>query len=624
MRSVLGLTLAVLVAACSTGQPGGRRAITSCWPASARTAAVISSPSPARITQTKRRTTTATFPAAPRAIDAPVSRAIVVVACVAVSAFALAAGSRPHATPVTVAALPPQATLGRGASVPFDEYEAENGATNGEVIGPDRSFGALAAEASGRRAVRLTGVDGYVEIVLAHKANAVTLRYALPDPADGRGLDGEIGVWADGEPLGVLKLTSRYGWFYGAYPFTNDPKDGKAHHFYDEARLPLSRVLPPGTRVRFVVEHADAAPWRVLDLADFEMVGPPLKAPPRALSVLEFGADPSGVADSAAAFDRAIAAGRTTGRPVYIDAGVYRIARHLLVDKVTLAGAGPWYSALQGAGVGLYGSPSPEGAHDVVLRDFAIFGEVTERDDKAKLAGVGGAMSDSLIENLWIQHEKNGLWFDGPMRGVTVRTLRVLDETADGLNFDHGVSDSMVENSFVRNVGDDGLASWSHASPNRNIVFRRNTIIAPILANGIALYGGSGARVSDNLVADTLTEGGGYHLGARFSATPFEGKIAFRHNIAVRAGGTDPHWKRGVGAFWIYALDRSITGADIRVDDLALVDSTYDAILLKGDVIDGVRFGQVRIDGVAICGSAFTLVHKRADTRVADAACPAH
>ncbi|HWE45024.1 MAG TPA: glycosyl hydrolase family 28-related protein [Caulobacteraceae bacterium] len=577
--------------------------------------------------------------------------ACLIAACLAASAVAFTASSSPrHATPVTAAALPLGATIGRGASVPFDEYEAENGATNGEIIGPDRGFGALAAEASGRRAVRLNGVGGYVEIVLAHKANAVTLRYALPDSADGRGLDGAIGVWADGERLGELKLTSRYGWFYGAYPFSNNPADGRPHHFYDETRLRFARVLPAGARVRFAVDHADAAPWRVLDLADFELVGPPVRPPRGALSVLDFGADPNGAADSAVAFDRAIATGRATRRPVYIDPGDYRIDRHLVVDRVTLAGAGPWYSVLHGAGVGLYGPPPPGGARNVVLRDFAIFGDVTDRDDKAKLAGVGGAMSDTLIENLWIQHEKNGLWFDGPMRGVTARNLRILDETADGLNFDRGVSDAVVENSFVRNTGDDGLASWSHVAPNRNIVFRHNTVIAPILANGIALYGGAGALVSDNLVADTVAEGGGYHLGARFSATPFEGAITFRRNVAVRAGGTDPNWRSGVGAFWLYALDRPISGADIRVEALDLIDSTYDAILLKGGVIEGIAFADVRIDGagthalqvqasgiatfsdvraqrvrdsgVAMCGSDFT-VRGRGNSGWADVSCPA-
>ena len=66
----------------------------------------------------------------------------------------------------------------------------------------------------------------------------------------------------------------------------------------------------------------------------------------------------------------------------------------------------------------------------------------------------GGAIGGgSLIRNLWIQHTKVGLWFDGPMHGLTVSGLRILDTMADGLNFRGGVSDAVVENNFLRNTG---------------------------------------------------------------------------------------------------------------------------------------------------------------------------
>src|SRR5258708_30479296 len=43
----------------------------------------------------------------------------------------------------------------RGATLPYVEYQAENAATNGTVIGPDRTFTQLASEASGRKAVQI-------------------------------------------------------------------------------------------------------------------------------------------------------------------------------------------------------------------------------------------------------------------------------------------------------------------------------------------------------------------------------------------------------------------------------------------------------------------------------------
>ncbi len=467
------------------------------------------------------------------------------------------------ATATTVAALPPLATKGRGARVPFVEYEAENGVTNGHVIGPDRTFTSLAAEASGRRAVLLEGAGGFVEVVLGAPANAVTLRYALPDSATGGGLTGEIALTADGVRLGTLSLTSRYGWLYGAYSFTNRPADGSPHHFFDEARLRLNRTLPAGTRVRFVIEKTGQPSPIALDLADFEVVPPPLLRPAGAISILGFGADPTGVRESSAAIAIALAAGRRTGRTVWIDPGDYRVDGHLEVDQVTLAGAGPWHSTLRGRGVGVFGRSATGGSRNVVLRDFAIIGEVDARDDKAHLAGVGGSMSDSLISDLWIQHTKGGLWFDGPMARITVRGLRILDQAADGLNFDAGVTDAVVEDTFVRNSGDDGLASWSHRLENKRIFFRHNTVIAPILANGLAAYGGRDITISDNLVADTLTEGGGLHLGAaRFFATPFAGKIVIARQHDRARGRTQSRRARGRRR----PVDRRPGGADRRRD----------------------------------------------------------
>ena len=63
----------------------------------------------------------------------------------------------------TVVALDPGVTAGVGSPLEFVEYEAENGATNGRIVGPDRTFTTLASEASGRRAVLLEGQGDYVE-----------------------------------------------------------------------------------------------------------------------------------------------------------------------------------------------------------------------------------------------------------------------------------------------------------------------------------------------------------------------------------------------------------------------------------------------------------------------------
>ena len=94
----------------------------------------------------------------------------------------------------TVVALDPGVTAGVGAPLDFAEYEAENGVTNGRIVGPDRTFTTLAAEASGRRAVLLEGPGDYVEFRLSAAANALTVRYALPDGPEGKPIDARLAV----------------------------------------------------------------------------------------------------------------------------------------------------------------------------------------------------------------------------------------------------------------------------------------------------------------------------------------------------------------------------------------------------------------------------------------------
>jgi len=502
-------------------------------------------------------------------------------------------------TPRSVAGAPPELTAGRGAAVPFVEHEAEDGLTDGEILGPDRHFGSLPAEASGRRAVRLTPGQS-VGFVLDAPADALTVRYAVPDAIDCRAGDARMVVRVDGSPAGTLPLTPCFSWYYGDYPFTHEVDGPGAHHGFDHARLRLKRIAPAGARVELTLEEG-GAPWAVIDLADFERVGAEPAAPTNALSVLDFGADPTGVQRSLDAIQAAIDAGRRSRRPVWLAPGDYRVDGHLIVDQVELVGAGPWRSVLRGHGVGVYGRHAREGgSRSVTLRDFAIIGEVTQREDHVQTNGVGGALSESLVENLFIQHTKVGVWLDGPMDRIALRRLVILDQAADGLNLHGGVTNALVEDVFVRNVGDDGLAMWSHPMPNVGVIFRRNTVIAPVLANGIAVYGGRDIGVFDNVVADTLMRGGGVHLGARFDATPFEGEIAVSGNTVLRGGSIDPVWKFGVGAVWLYALDRPIDRAVIRLSDTTVIDSTDAALQVLGpQPIAGVSVEWMTVRGAA-------------------------
>ena len=560
-----------------------------------------------------------------------------------VVAAGVPAGAAPPAPAVTRAGLDPALVAGRGATVDFVEQEAENATFTGSVIGPDRAAYTLAGEASGRTAVKLTPGQ-YVEFVLPRAANAITVRSSIPDAPTGGGITAPLDVAVNGKRAATMTLTSQYAYLYNQYPFTNDPSAGLLHpdwwitecacvpaattptpvidkpfrpmHFYDEQRLLLGRTYRAGDRIRLTASAAAA--WTVIDLLDSQLVARP-HVNLVAANVLLFGADPTGRRDSAAAFDKAIAFAKRARLKVYVPPGTYQVNRHIVVDDVTIEGAGNWYTIIKGrqvtlpepapdgsvhTGVGFYGKDAAAGgSRNVHLKGFAIEGDVRERIDTDQVNGVGGALSDSTIEGLHIRHTKVGMWFDGPMRNLKITGNMIVDQIADALNFHTGVTNSVVRTNFIRNTGDDGLAMWSEKTANAGNTFDHNTVQTPTLANGIAIYGGTDNTVSNNLIADPIREGSGIHVGSRFGAEPFAGELTIRNNTVVRAGTFELNWKIGLGAIWFYALDRSID-AKIRVTGDHYLDSTYNAIMLVSDwpvkdlySINGVAFQDIRVDG---------------------------
>ena len=117
----------------------------------------------------------------------------------------------------------------------------------------------------------------------------------------------------------------------------------------------------------------------------------------------------------------------------------------------------------------------------------------------------------------------------------------------------------------------------------------------PILANGIAIYGGHDNTVSDNRVIDSgLSQGGGIHVGQRFASTPL-GRTDVLRNTIIRSGSLDPNWQFGVGALWFDARDAAMTGL-INVDDILIQQSPYEAIqFVSGSSITNVKINNATI-----------------------------
>src|ERR1700686_3208943 len=453
------------------------------------------------------------------AVPSPRAAPLLLAPVIALAMPAPGVASGALAPRVTVASIDPSLLAGRGAQLGIVEQEAENAATNGTILPFDPSAYTLSGEASGRQAVKLARGQ-YVAFTLTQPANAITIRYAIPDAPTGGGIDAPLTVGVEHRGHGnrhpqTITLTSKYAYLYNQYPFTKDPNADLLHpdwwitecscvpafttprptitkpfrpmHFYDEQRVLLHHTYNAGEVLRLTVPADSNAAWTVIDLVDFQEVKGPAEQPNDSVSVTEFGADPRGIRDSADAFDRAIQAAKAENQTVYIPAGTFQVNRHIIVDDVTIEGAGSWWSIVKGhegtltspapdgsvhTGVGFYGKYVADGgSHNVHLSTFAIEGDVRERIDSDQVNGIGGALSNSTIEGLYIHHTKVGMWFDGPMSNLTIHNNIIVDQIADGINFHTGITNSVVANNFVRNTGDDALAMWSDKIEDANNTF---------------------------------------------------------------------------------------------------------------------------------------------------------
>ena len=494
-------------------------------------------------------------------------------------------------------ASPSTATGGSGASLPYTEVQAEGEPTNGTVIGPNYTQGQLADEASSRKAVTLQGTGKYVTFTTPVATNSIDFRYSIPDSSAGSVYTAPLSLYVNGTKQTDFTLTNAFSWYYGSYPFTNTPSSGNPHHFYDEAHRLFSTTYPAGTTFKLQVDSEDTASSYTVDLADFEDVAAPLTQPSGSVSVTSKGADPTGVADATSAFNAAIAAAGSGGT-VWIPQGTYNIPGHISVNNVTIEGAGMWYSTITGTAPGLYGNSSPNPSTNVHLSNLAIFGNVQQRVDSAQVNGIGGAMSNSTVSDIWIEHTKVGAWMDGPMTNLKFTGMRIRDTTADGINLHGAVTSSTITDSNIRNTGDDGLALWADSAigADSQDTISNNTVQLQQLANGIAGYGGNNNTITGNLVEDTgITQGGGITVAQRFTSTPV-GVYTVSNNTLIRDGDLDPNWKFGVGALWFDASQGTVTGP-INVTNTLIEQSPYEAIQWVEGTISGVSLNTVTIAG---------------------------
>ena len=516
----------------------------------------------------------------------------------------------------------PESAYAVGATVPFTSYEAEAGTLGGGATAvslgaapTNTQFSSPALEASGHAYVQLAGPGQYVQWTnnTGQPITFINVRESIPDAPNGGGITATLNLYVNGVFRQAVNLNSKQTWIYeGNNNYQgNDqnPADGDPHVFFDEAHTFVTGApIAPGSTFALQKDSSNTAPFYDIDVVDVENPPAPLAQPANSISITSCGAvaDPNptngaanpGAVDSTAAIQNCINQAQAQGKVLWIPQGTFYLlgTNGLQAQGITIQGAGMWYSTIYRSvplpnNVGLAAVFS---VTSCTVRNFHIDSNALSRGTND---GDGGAMDTTgtnwLADGMWHQHVESGFWASGT--GGTIQNSRVTQEWADGININNvsltgTVGNNItVNNNFVRGTGDDAIAINSvnynttangnvFYTPMANATVTNNTSVAPWQGKGLAIYGGSGHYVANNLVADT-----GRYLGLGIGKFGVNGSdllsATVTGNVVLRSGGNG--FNQGQPAMQIgNGGDGQGVGTvtNVTVSGNTIINSLYDSI----------------------------------------------
>lgn len=459
-----------------------------------------------------------------------------------------------------------------GASVPYMRYEAEEASrSDGTTLERSDDLESTAIEASGQSYVALNDKNSSVDFTASAAANALDLRFTLPDHTSGR-----VDVRVNNETVATLDLSSESAWQYvgGSSVYDESGAGLRARFRFDEVHTLLGRQVQKGDHIQIVKVGDDQNSYGI-DFIELEQAAPAIERPEGAVSIADYNnARPGdGVADDAALAAAMDAAANTASKTVYIPAGTWEFSGKIGISHpgLTFQGAGLWYTNIfftsdQAKGGGIVFN---HGASNETLTDFAMSSNLKSRyNQEAQYKGFSGEAGDNTrVANVWVEHFECGFWMGDYVdasqmlytNGMVIENARIRNNLADGVNFAQGTKDSTVRNSSVRGNGDDGLASWasidtyshSEARVAEGNSFIGNTVELGWRASGIGIFGGKSHVIKDNLIVNNFS-GAGIRLNTVFDGHNFDLNtdqgITIAHNKLVRSGTTDDFYGKTRGA----------------------------------------------------------------------------
>lgn len=509
-----------------------------------------------------------------------------------------------------------------GAKMPYTSHEAENATIeNSATIQQSKDMESTAVEATNQTYVELPKKDAAVTFTVTEPANALNVRYTIPD-----GASGQLDVQVNGSSVGNLDLSSHSAWQYlkGDQEYDQAIDGSSARFRFDETRLLLKDIqLKSGDKISLVKKKDDNVPYGI-DFIELEQAPAPVAQGENSISIVDKGASANDDSDDTSALLAAIDEAKASGKSVYIPEGRFNFDKQVNIeaDNLKISGAGVWHTQLHFTSDKRYGGGIVFGhnSNGIELSNLYMDSNLTSRyKEDAQYKAISGTLGkNSHIHDVWVQHFEVGMWigdYDQTENmkytdGLVVENARIRNNLADGINFAQGTKNSTVKNSNIRGNGDDGLAIWSsisdgtNAAAEENNKFLNNTIESGWRAAGIGIFGGKGHEISGNLIKDVFA-GAGIRVNTVFAGHNFDlndSGIKIHDNTILRSGTTNDLYNLHRGAIDFQQVRGTIKNVDVY--DNKLLNTLAFPVITKnfemGDSGNGeIRFSNNRIDNKA-------------------------
>ena len=509
-----------------------------------------------------------------------------------------------------------------GAKMPYTTHEAENATIeNGATIQQSTDMESTAVEATNQTYVELPKKDAAVTFNVTEPANALNVRYTIPD-----GASGQLDVQVNGSSVGNLDLSSHSAWQYlkGDHEYDQVVDGSSARFRFDETRLLLKDIqLKSGDKISLVKKKDDNVPYGI-DFIELEQAPAPVAQGENSISIVDKGASANDDSDDTAALLAAVEEAKASGKSVYIPEGRFNFDKQVNIeaDNLKISGAGVWHTQLHFTSDKRYGGGIVFGhnSNGIELSNLYMDSNLMSRyNEDAQYKAISGTLGkDSKIHDIWVQHFEVGMWIGdydqtGNMKytdGLVVENARIRNNLADGINFAQGTKNSTVKNSNIRGNGDDGLAIWSsisdgtNAAAEENNKFLNNTIESGWRAAGIGIFGGKGHEISGNLIKDVFA-GAGIRVNTVFAGHNFDlndSGIKIHDNTILRSGTTNDLYNLHRGAIDFQQVRGTIKNVDVY--DNKLLNTLANPVITKNFEMGDNGNGEIRLSNNTIDNKA--------------------